>query len=535
MTQDDEDWRAFRAKLVMQSQKPSSTSTRNSLDDDADDVDGIGALFDTGGAWAYDSGNVIEEGAVILGGLDQEFGFGLRQQYFHKTVILVLEHDATFTKGIILNRPTNMYLDDDWRLAFGGDVHGNGDNPEIICLHSLQQEQVVQASRPVMKDIQWTTFQNAKQLVARGLAKPADFFVFGGYAGWGPGQLLKELDRKSWYMMATDGQTLLNQLENSNADLAGLETWNLLMRMIGRKETVDDFSGDSFDDLMLKEWARDNLLSPDKGGGGKALDNYNSPQVKTGAAEIKVGTLVRASSQERSPFLLAYQEFHKSLVLVLADNEEMTIGVILNRPSTTGFEISTRKQDTREVTSPPVIVPLRYGGEYKIQGDEPILWLHCNPTLREAKIGTEIGASTIYNCTSQDLATAIGSGLATPFDFLAFQGVTAWTKGKSTSVNGMQGEVENGKFEVVPVEKTDLVFLTMSQQSVLDQLNMVQNLAVAKEAWTLGGLDDDHDDELSEEGASFVFNSDVRVGELTDAALRCWVATHLLGKPTLGD
>lgn len=160
MTQDDEDWRAFRAKLVMQSQKPSSTSTRNSLDDDADDVDGIGALFDTGGAWAYDSGNVIEEGAVILGGLDQEFGFGLRQQYFHKTVILVLEHDATFTKGIILNRPTNMYLDDDWRLAFGGDVHGNGDNPEIICLHSLQQEQVVQASRPVMKDIQVCTRSN---------------------------------------------------------------------------------------------------------------------------------------------------------------------------------------------------------------------------------------------------------------------------------------------------------------------------------------------------------------------------------------
>jgi len=90
---------------------------------DEEDIDGIGSVFESAtvdetvftpfdpSQWAYDSGNVIEQGAVILGGVDQDFGFGLRQQYFHKSTILVLEHkDSTFTKGIILNRPTGQTL-----------------------------------------------------------------------------------------------------------------------------------------------------------------------------------------------------------------------------------------------------------------------------------------------------------------------------------------------------------------------------------------------------------------------------------------
>eukprot|EP00579_Thalassiosira_antarctica_P013383 CAMPEP_0201944604 /NCGR_PEP_ID=MMETSP0903-20130614/53442_1 /ASSEMBLY_ACC=CAM_ASM_000552 /TAXON_ID=420261 /ORGANISM="Thalassiosira antarctica, Strain CCMP982" /LENGTH=182 /DNA_ID=CAMNT_0048487645 /DNA_START=67 /DNA_END=612 /DNA_ORIENTATION=- len=107
---DEEDWRAFRAKLVM-SEDPSSSpqssagveNTEDTIVDDSD-LDGIGSLFSDGSSstaftpldpsqWAYDSGKVIEKGAVILGGVEQDFGFGLRQQYFHKAVILVLDHD----------------------------------------------------------------------------------------------------------------------------------------------------------------------------------------------------------------------------------------------------------------------------------------------------------------------------------------------------------------------------------------------------------------------------------------------------------
>ena len=50
---------------------------------------------------------LIEQGSVLLGGVEQDFGFALRQQYFHKCVILVVAHEPqSFTRGIILNRPS---------------------------------------------------------------------------------------------------------------------------------------------------------------------------------------------------------------------------------------------------------------------------------------------------------------------------------------------------------------------------------------------------------------------------------------------
>jgi hypothetical protein len=185
----DQDWRAFRAKLVMQ--KPELPTAQ--AEQDEGDLDGIGSVFSTSTStreeqssssstmtpldpsqWAYESGNVIEKGAVILGGVEQDYGFGLRQQYFHKAAILVLDHEeSTFTKGIILNRPSDLTLDDDlnkgvkWRVWFGGDVQGLTSNmPEIVCLHSLKNKEAVDASIPVMKDIQVRVHMENQLLVS---------------------------------------------------------------------------------------------------------------------------------------------------------------------------------------------------------------------------------------------------------------------------------------------------------------------------------------------------------------------------------
>ncbi len=234
----DRDWRAFRAQLVMDSSSSStvdkkdasstatttssSSSTNNAEeiileDNEHDDLDGIGSIFNNENTdssttttpmstqnftplrpsqWAYDSGHVIEQGAVILGGVEQDYGFGLRQQYFHKAAILVLEHGETFTKGIILNRPSDLILVDEksnenhvemrWRVWFGGDVQGlDALIPEVVCLHSMPSgnDKIDDVSKTVMKDIKWTTFEDAKMLVRDGHAKTIDFWVFAGYAG----------------------------------------------------------------------------------------------------------------------------------------------------------------------------------------------------------------------------------------------------------------------------------------------------------------------------------------------------------------
>ena len=81
--------------------------------------------------------------------------------YFHKAVILVLDHSNTFTKGIIINRPSGRTVEDEvnegltWRVWYGGDVQGlDSLAPDIICLHSLRSEEAREASVAIMKDVQ---------------------------------------------------------------------------------------------------------------------------------------------------------------------------------------------------------------------------------------------------------------------------------------------------------------------------------------------------------------------------------------------
>ena len=638
----NQDWRTFRAKLVMGSSSSSSrnqTKTTNSgasvssftittgidqNNDDpnnnnnqtktgVDDFDGIGAIFDTmdtrtenpeqrpttasttglllspldPSQWAYDSGQVIERGAVILGGVEQDYGFGLRQQYFHKAAIFVLDHDEnTFTKGIILNRPTDLMLDDTlnpgvkWQVWYGGDVQGLSSlNPEIVCLHTLKDPQVTRVSIPVMNDIQWTTFDVAKQLVRKNLAKSTDFWVFCGYAGWGPKQLMGELERKSWYMVATDAQTLLKELArlSSNVDPrdAGLETWSLLMNMIGRSETAEEHTGD-FDDYMLKEWALKHLLSVAAGGGAETTNNgmgglvtklSSSPpslsnpldrllqrvSVTDAAESITAGTVVRASPMERSPFLLESQEFHKSIVLIVSDDENLTVGVILNRPGAKGLDVRMQEKKSGEKSSSQLKVPLRYGGQFAIKGTESLLWLHCHPVLKAAKIGSPIGnANGIWKCSANDMISVVGKGLVTPDVFIVVAGVSVWMKGYSLSdtSHGMQGEIRIGNYEVVPPSKVSLMFDELIQQEVLTEENLNKNLIIADRAWKsaapkemtkrrvgssiripIGGLGEGYDEDDDE----FVYKTDVKVAKLCDDALRSWVATFLLGAPSLGE
>lgn len=593
----DEDWRAFRAKLVMseptnddEDESSSSSTTQASAAEafmeSEEDLDGIGAVF-AGKAstmeedalsadgmcpskftplapdqWAYDSGKVIEQGAVILGGVEQDFGFGLRQQYFHKAVILVLDHDENqFTKGIILNKPTDQFLDDDinsgvrWRVWFGGDVQGlETILPDITCLHSLDDPDVQKVSKSVMKDIQWTTFENAKKLVKENKAKPDDFWLFGGYAGWGPQQLAGELDRKSWYMAATDSQTLLKELARQSKDAdpldAGLDVWELLMNMIGRGETAEECSGD-FDDLMLKEWSRKNLRSEEDEIGTSsrvAKDLLTKVTRLTTGDAVMEGSILRASPADRSPYLLSNQQLHKSVVLVISDDENLTIGCMLNRPVARGVELEITDKATMK--SKKVKVPLRFGGEYAVKGGETMLWLHANPKLRSENIGAEVGpASTgIWKCSQEEATRAMASGIAKPEDFIIISGVSVWPKAGALA-QGMQGEVTEGNFE--PISKTCIedVWSVLTKQEVLTKLNFVKELNVANEAWRAGGSDvavgaekDPSDtttqgvgEGYDEEGDdSCVHKTSTKVTDLADTALRSWIASFLLGAPTLG-
>jgi len=391
----------------------------------------------------------------------------------------------------------------------------------------------------------------------------SDFWVFVGYAGWGPSQLKGELERNSWYMVATDSQTLLKELarQSDGADPrdAGLETWTLLMNMIGRSETAKQYYVE-FDDLMLKEWAFSNLLSTAAGGGAgrqqrdpeqfnknpelveqllSLLENRSEPPIE--------GALVSASSVDRSPFLLQKQEFHKSVVLILKDDKLATVGAILNRPSTKGIDIQV--DDLKSGGKKVVTIPMRFGGPYSIQGDESLLWIHNNELLRKANIGHPVGSyqkNGIWKCTTKDVMKAVGEGIVPPEEFLVVSGVSVWPKQEGTE-QGIQGELELRNFEMVPEPAQENMWsILLKQQVLLKRTNFIESLKLSEEAWSctngnklstgtkkqrmenpLLGLGENFD----EEDDSLVFKSNYKVSQLSDDALRGWCAVFLLGIP----
>ena len=194
------DWREMRAKLIAQENNEAEPGA--------------------GEGFVYES-PLIEQGTILLGGTKQDFGFALRQQFFHKCVLLLLQHDDGFTKGIILNRPSALELDG-WRVWCGhGQVADGGmfvgeDNAmgelEINCLHSLEGFMVDRLSTRVIKGVSYTDLDGAKALVATGAAKKSDFWVCVGYSGWRPGQLQMEVEqRDSWCVSAGQTPTALRR------------------------------------------------------------------------------------------------------------------------------------------------------------------------------------------------------------------------------------------------------------------------------------------------------------------------------------
>jgi len=495
----EEDWRDFRARLVAQEQKTTDKTTISS------------PAIVTDSTWAYELGSVIEEGCVILSRHEHDFCYGLKQQYFHKSIMLVLEHeDATITDGIILNRPTSRVMTDkdgnSWNIWYGGPVRGmDDDNQEgllaFTCLHSLTNNVAKRVSNKIIKQIQWTTLDAAQFLVREGHAVPEDFQVYCGFAAWSPGQLQKELERNNWYMASVDSQTILQELLNRpigdlDVDPFGLDTWRKLSARIGRVGDTTTEAAERFDDCMLLEWIRAHLL--------KDGDEARVPLVPPTRPP---GTILRASG----PFLLDNQEFHKSLLLVLEDTPAATTGVILNLPGTECISIGDES------------IPVRYGGKFGVHGqlEKPVTWYHNDASLRAAQVGSPAGTSKtgIWTCTREDAETAIEIGLASLDDFLVVQGATVFPK-----KNDVDALAALEKFEVLSRPDVPQVWDALLSQEGVTRDTLNEYMDIASSIWALSAGD---------EKDSLVEEEDGSERDLTSMAWKSWVITFLLRDPKL--
>lgn len=493
------DWRDVRAKLVMR--------YRNKEEEEEKDV-GLGSISTENDmknlttttkqkkgttltsttqsiisrsnyCWAYDSRDVIETGSLIVSHPSQDFTCtGLRQQYFYKCVVLVVEHSSQCTKGIIINRPTDQTMKDCqqkeelWKLSFGGDVEGIGSGREESSLACLYRRNGDSSQVPkgmminILKDISIVPWEIAQCLVEQEEATQEDFRLYCGYAKWRPGQLQSELERGDWLTVATDAESIWEIIGKESSNSAGTDKWVQIINRIG-KQSLISARNQKFQTDMLEQYVKLRLLRESQ----KQTRN-------THASNLAPGTLVRASA----PILLDEQVFHQSLVLILQNNENMIVGLILNRPYSTSVKIAGTR------------LPVRYGGRFGLDAnDMPEFYLHYNhQKLQEAKVGDPISEeqkqSNFWKCTKEDADTAVEVGLAKSEDFLVVLGLSVWDKENISSEDGEPSSMElDSYFSEVDEGSIGTIWKLLKVQEPLNKKNAAENLEAANTAWMLSG------------------------------------------------
>jgi len=128
---------------------------------------------------------------------------------FGKTVIFLIDHSWHGTTGIIINKPTEIRLDQifpeipeakatERKLYIGGPV----ERKRVFIL--IYSEQKPDLALRVIDNVYVSSNKETARKLFTGDTPAKDFRVYTGYAGWAPGQLSDEILRGSWYLADAD-------------------------------------------------------------------------------------------------------------------------------------------------------------------------------------------------------------------------------------------------------------------------------------------------------------------------------------------
>lgn len=136
---------------------------------------------------------------------------------FAQTVTLVCEHSTAGAMGLIINRPTEVKLND---LFEHLELEINAASPHeqpVFAGGPVQRDRgfvihppddnAWEATAQVSTDIAITTSRDILAALAYGEG-PERFLVALGYAGWGAGQLEQELAQNTWLCGPVDSKTI---------------------------------------------------------------------------------------------------------------------------------------------------------------------------------------------------------------------------------------------------------------------------------------------------------------------------------------
>lgn len=131
----------------------------------------------------------------------------LSDSYFKRAVVLLSEHDDKGTLGFILNKPTDVLLNDavedfpnfEVPLYFGGPV----ETDTLFYIHTIGEK--LKGAKEIVAGIWWGgDYDQLKFMIDTHQVKPEQIRFYAGYSGWEPKQLDTELKDKAWLVSNTN-------------------------------------------------------------------------------------------------------------------------------------------------------------------------------------------------------------------------------------------------------------------------------------------------------------------------------------------
>lgn len=125
----------------------------------------------------------------------------LRGSFFHRTVILVCEHNAEGAFGLVLNRVSENKVGD----ALVADVSNSIKQlplfiggPVQTQMMTFLQSDVLLGEANVLPNLRMGQSLDALIELSEEYSPSRQLKLFAGYAGWSPGQLDAEMQRSTW-------------------------------------------------------------------------------------------------------------------------------------------------------------------------------------------------------------------------------------------------------------------------------------------------------------------------------------------------
>ena len=155
-------------------------------------------------------------------------GGKLRGSFFHRTVVLICQHDADGAFGLVINRVSESKVSEalvadlpdpiqEEKIYLGGPVQPSA----LSYLHT--DAPIVEAN--VMANL--ALGHSVEELVefAGSLSPSRQLRIFAGYAGWSPGQLDDEMRREAWLTYPASLELVFHPTPQS--------LWQTILRKMG--------------------------------------------------------------------------------------------------------------------------------------------------------------------------------------------------------------------------------------------------------------------------------------------------------------